>query len=366
MPAYKDNKTGKWYCKFYYKDGDNNDKQKFKRGFSTKKDALNYEREYLLSRQGQPTMLLSSFIELYKKDQYPQLRQNSIRTKDSRFKKIIDTFKDKPLNEITSRDIRTWQNKLIELDSSDGYIKTLQTEFSSLINHAVRFYGLPKNPFHLVKLAKNPNYMPPKMRYWTFEEFKQVYRCIDDIKSKTAINMLYFTGMRKGELDALTWGKVDFDNKTVLIDRSFQRIKKKDIITQTKTYESRTISLPNTTIEILGDYKKKCYFTNRDDKIFQWEKRYIENGIKKGVNKANQEIKEYNKSHEDKKPLIKKIHVHGLRHSHASYLINHGINIVLISKRLGHKNTSITLDTYSHFFPTAESDLIDLMNQEKL
>lgn len=366
MPAYKDNKTGKWYCKFYYKDGNGNQKQKFKRGFKTKKLANEYEREFLLSRQGQPTMLLSSFMEIYKNDQYPQLRQNSIRTKNSRFKKIMETFTDKPINEIKPKNIRRWQNKLIKLDHSDGYIETSQTEFSSLLNHAVRFYGLPKNPIHMVKLAKNPNYIPPKMRYWTFKEFKQVYRCIKDIKSKTAINLLYFTGMRKGELDALTWGKIDFENKTILIDRSLQRLKGKDIVTQTKTYESRTISLPNTTIQILGDYRNKCYNINKDDRIFQWEKRYVENGIKQGTEKANQKIKEYNKSHEDKKPLIKKIHVHGLRHSHASYLINNNINIVLISKRLGHKNTSITLDTYSHFFPVAENELIDLMNKENL
>ena len=366
MPAYKDKDSGKWLCKFYYQDGNGNKRQKKKMGFDTKKQALEYEREYLLKRQGQPTMLLSSFINLYETDQFPQLRQNSIRTKGSRYKKIMETFPDMPLNEISPRDIKAWQNKLISLDHSNGYIKALQTEFSILLNHAVRFYGLPKNPIHMVKLAKNPNYIPPKMRYRTFEEFRQVYNQIDNIKSKTAINLLYFTGMRKGELDALTWEKIDFENKTILIDRSLQRLKGKDVVTQTKTYESRKISLPNTTLEILGDYKNHCYNINKEYRVFQWEKRYVENGIKQGVEKANQEIKEYNKSHEDKKPLIKRIHVHGLRHSHASYLINHNINIVLISKRLGHKNTSITLDTYSHFFPIAESKMIDVMNNEKL
>lgn len=74
MPAYKDSQTGKWYCTFRVKNQDGSTTHKKKRGFEIKKKAQEYEREYLLSRQGQPTMLLSSFIELYKIDQYPQLR----------------------------------------------------------------------------------------------------------------------------------------------------------------------------------------------------------------------------------------------------------------------------------------------------
>lgn len=106
------------------------------------------------------------------------------------------------------------------------------------------------------------------------------------------------------------------------------------------------------------------YNPRSNDLVFDWEKRFIENGIKEGVNKTNKEIEEYNKTHNPKKDLIERIHVHGLRHSHASYLINHNVNIVLISKRLGHKKTSITLDTYSHFFPLADDEMLSIMNKD--
>lgn len=364
MSAYKDSNTGKWYCKFYYKDGDGNRRQKKKMGFTRKSDALEFEREFLLSRQGEPTMLLSSFIDLYKRDQYPQLRQRSQLTKDSKYRKIMESFPDKPLNEIKPKDLKLWQNKLIKQNCSDGYITGLRSEFSGLLNHAVNYYGLPNNPFRLVKRAKNPNYIPQEQKFWTLEEYKQVYNNIDDIKSKTAINLLYWSGIRKGELLALTWDRLDFEKEILLVNRSLQRIKGKNVVTQTKTYESREISLPSTTIEVLREYKNKCYNNKDDDYMFNWEKRFIENGIKQGLQKTNEEIELYNKTHEDIKPTIKRIRVHDLRHSHASYLINHNINIVLISKRLGHKDTSTTLDTYSHFYPTSETNLIELMNQD--
>lgn len=145
MTAYKDTNTGKWYCTFRVKNQDGTYTQKKKRGFARKSDAVEFEREFLLSRQGQPTMLLSSFIELYKKDQYPQLRQRSQLTKTSKYKKILNTFSDKPLNEITPKDLKQWQNKLIKQGCSDGYITGLRSEFSSLLNHAVNYYGLPNN-----------------------------------------------------------------------------------------------------------------------------------------------------------------------------------------------------------------------------
>ncbi|MDU2099073.1 MAG: tyrosine-type recombinase/integrase [Staphylococcus sp.] len=83
-----------------------------------------------------------------------------------------------------------------------------------MLNHAVRFYGLRINPCKIVGYAKVPNEIPNKMRYWTYDEYLKAIDNITDLKSKTAINLLYWTGMRKGELYALTWNKIDFNDKT--------------------------------------------------------------------------------------------------------------------------------------------------------
>lgn len=364
MPSYKDEKTGLWFCKFNYKTYTGDTKQKKKMGFTRKKDADSWERDFLIASQGQPNMPFKDFLEIYKKDNYPQLRLKTQITKDGRYKRVLPTFGDLPLDEIDPLDIRKWQNSMIEEGLSSKYIESIQNEFSTVLNHAVRYYGLKENPIHKVGKAKVPNEIKEPMRFRTLEEFKEVYKHIGDIKAKTAINILYWTGIRKGELLALKWSCIDLDNKKLRIESSLQRIKGKDIITPTKTYETRVLSLGDSTVEILKEYKSKVYNPQPNNIVFDWEKRFIENGIRYGVKGANDEIKAYNYTHEVKRPLIKRIHVHGLRHSHASYLINNGINIVLISKRLGHKNTSITLDTYSHFFPLEDDKMIEIINKD--
>lgn len=347
MPTYKDNTTNKWYCKFYYTDYEGNKKQKKKSGFKFKKDAQEWERDFLLSKQFEPDMPFEAFLEIYKKDKYPKLRISSRDKKECRYKRILPYFKNMPLNKISNKDISNWQNKMIELGFRSTYIKGLQGEISAVFNHAVRFYGLRINPCKIVGYAKVPNEIPNKMRYWTYDEYLKAIDSITDLKSKTAINLLYWTGMRKGELYALTWNKIDFKDKTILIDRSLQRINGKSIVTTTKTYESRIIKLPDTTINQLKEYKDHCYNIDPLDYVFDWEKQFIEKGIRQASATAG----------------ISRIHVHGLRHSHASFLISQGVNVVLVAKRLGHKDIKMTLNTYSHFFPTDENNLIDNINK---
>ena len=348
MPAFKDENNNTWYCKFYYTTYDNIKKQKMKRGFKRKKDALEFEKEFILKQQFQPDMTFKSFYELYKKDVFPQLRQHTIQSKEYKINRIMEYFSDYPINEISGIHIKRWQNELLNGGFSNRYMANLQSELSAIMNHAVSFYGLKTNPVSKVPKAKNPNEKPKIMRFWTFDEYSEVITNIDSIKGKCAIDLLYWTGMRKGELLALTWNKINFESNTVLIDQSLQRLNGKNVITPTKTYENRTLLIPDKVIRELKEYRELCFDTSANEPVFQWEKRFIEDSLKSGAEKAN----------------IKKIHVHGLRHSHASYLINKGVNIVLISKRLGHKNTSMTLDTYSHFYPTDEQNLIELINDD--
>lgn len=349
MPAYKDKKANTWYVKFYYKDYHGNRKQKWKGGFALKREAEEYERNFLQTRNYEPDMLFSNFVALYLADVEPRLREHTMQTKRYQINNhILPPFGDMKLNEIDANKIRSWQNELISGGYRNATLRSIHGTISAIFNHAVKYYGLRVNP---VKLAGQPKASDDvkelPMRFWTYEEYKQAIDCIDDIKAKTAIMLLYWTGMRKGELLALTWDKLDFETNTLLIDRSYQRLKGKAKITPTKTNESRKIELPKQMIDQLKLYRAACYQPMPKDHIFDWEKRFIEQGIKQACEASG----------------VKPIHVHGLRHSHASLLISMGVNIVLISKRLGHERVSTTLDTYSHFFPDDEKKVIQQLEQ---
>ncbi len=86
MPVYKDNKTNKWYAKFRYKDWTGVIKDKTKRGFVTKHDAVEWESEFKIKTAGELSMTFSSFVQTYKDERYPRLKPGTRATKNN----IID------------------------------------------------------------------------------------------------------------------------------------------------------------------------------------------------------------------------------------------------------------------------------------
>lgn len=114
MSAYKDKNTGKWYVFFYYRDWQGENKGKTKRGFETKREALEWERNFKQTQQQDLDMNFSAFVELYYADLSPRIRENTLRTKKYIIDlKLIPFFGKKSMNDIKSSDIRKWQNELI-------------------------------------------------------------------------------------------------------------------------------------------------------------------------------------------------------------------------------------------------------------
>lgn len=347
MPVYKDQKRNTWYFKCRYTDYEGKRRQKMMRGFKLQREAAEAERKFLETQSFQPDMPFSAFLELYQNDLDPQLREHTIMRRNYQLKRIMPYFADKPINAIEAKDVRAWHNALIDEGLSQSYIRTLNATLSAIFNHAKTFYGLRLNPCKLVGSPKVPDEEKKEKRFWTYEEFSQVIENIDDLKAKTAVMLLYWSGMRKGELLALQWSKIDFEANKITIDRSLQRLRGKSVVTPTKTSEPRTIAMPQFVMDQLKLYQEQVYMPKADDFVFDWEKRFIENGMKQGRTAAG----------------VKHITVHELRHSHASLLISEGVNVVLISKRLGHADVSMTLNTYSHFFPDDEDKLIDSLEK---
>ena len=207
MPAYKDSKTGTWFVKFYCKDWTGENKQIKKRGFATKREALDYERNYKIRQENNLDMTFGEFWKLYTEDVKNYVKLNTWLTKEHIVDtKILPYFRNLKMNEITPGDVRKWQNEMVAFRYENGkcysqtYKKTMHNILSAIFNHACRFYNLKSNP---ARQAGNMGREEKKeMLFWTTEEYKKFSEAvIDKPFSFYAFEMLYWTGMRLGDDD---------------------------------------------------------------------------------------------------------------------------------------------------------------------
>ena len=207
MPAYKDSKTGTWFVKFYCKDWTGENKQIKKRGFATKREALDYERNYKIRQENNLDMTFGEFWKLYTEDVKNYVKLNTWLTKEHIVDtKILPYFKNLKMNEITPGDVRKWQNEMVAFRNENGksysqtYKKTMHNILSAIFNHACRFYNLKSNP---ARQAGNMGREEKKeMLFWTTEEYKKFSEAvIDKPVSFYSFEMLYWTGMRLGDDD---------------------------------------------------------------------------------------------------------------------------------------------------------------------
>ena len=345
MPAYKDEKTGKWFAKFYYTNWQGIKKQKWKRGFATKKEALGFERDFLEKQSANPDMTFQNLYEIYMEDMAARLKQSTLLTKKAVLQThILPFFGSKPINEIKASDVRRWQAKLMSSPNnySQTYLKKINTELNSIINYAKRFYDLNTNPCG--KAGTIGKAKAEEMDYWTYDEYIAFREGVKDKSlSYICFEVLYWTGMREGELLALSPADIDLDNKTISINRTYQRIEGKDVFTSPKTRKSkRKIPIPDFLCQELSDYIQSRYMLDSDERLFPITKSYLSHEMIRGCKNTG----------------VKKIRIHDIRHSHASLLINQGCDALMLADRLGHEKVSTTLNTYSHLFPHKQQELV--------
>ena len=354
MPVYKE-ENGTWRARFYYIDHTGKRRETQKRGFKKKSEAQEYEREFLRKAQYNVDMTFESLVVLYFEDLSTRLKENTLETKKYLMElKIAPFFNKLKLSEITPNTIRAWQRKILQYTNektgkkySQTYIKTMNNQLVAIFNYAVRFYNLKENPCHKAGSIGKKN--ADEMNIWSIEEFKKFIsseKLINPI-AKTGFQILFWTGLRIGELLALTREDIDLEKKTLRVNKSYQRLKGRDIITTPKTPRSnRIIEISDNLANVLENYFEKLYDLKKKDRIFPCTKYLFEHEIKRIAKAENMES----------------IRLHDLRHSHASLLIHLGVNPVLISKRLGHEKVETTLNTYSHIYPNANISMMNLLN----
>lgn len=348
MTVTKNEERGYWEVLFYYKDYTGKRKQKHKRGFKTKKEAVAWAEQFIVQQSHNLDMTFQSFWELYRNDMSQRLRENTVRSKDYIVElKILPYFGERKIADITAADIRHWQNSIMKHGYAPTYLKTINNQLSAIFNYAVKYYDLPRNP--CTQAGGMGKGKAEEMQFWTQEEFEEFIEAVrDKPRSYYAFLTMYWTGVRVGELLALTLSDFNAEEKTLSITKSYQRINGRDVITEPKTAKGkRVITLPEFFVAELEEYTGKLYGMMAYDRLFMVTKSYLEKEMIRGVKLSG----------------VKKIRLHDLRHSHASLLISKlGVQPKLVADRLGHEKIQTTLATYSHLYPDQARDLADRLD----
>ena len=356
MPVYKDEKRGTWYVRFKSKDWTGNYKDIWKRGFPTKGQAKQWELE-AKSKDEQPlNMTLNDFAAIYMENMGKRIKESTMVTKNNIFeKRILPYLGNKKLKDITTADIIMWQNEMLNFTDkkskekfTKSYLKTLHNQLSAILNYAVKFYGLSKNPAQLVGNMGTDRDI--EMNFWTLDEYTKFSK---EMMNKPilyyAYEVLYWCGIREGELLALTIDDFNFEKKTLSITKTFHHLNGRDYITDPKTRKSkRIISVPDFLIYEIKDYISMIYHPKKDQRLFPIVKSELTKELHKGAKRAG----------------VKEIRVHDLRHSHVSLLISQGYSAVAIADRVGHESIDITY-RYAHLFPTTQKDMANSLNSLK-
>lgn len=342
--AQKDPKTGKWHVQFRYTDWTGQVKKTTKRGFNTKKQAEEWLRNFLTAKASDVNMTFGSLVDLYFADLSTRLREYTLRNKHYLIDgKILPYFKDKPMNSITAADIRKWQAQILSKGYADTYLRTVYNQLNAVFNYAVTFYNLKENPCHKAGSIGKKN--AAEMLYWTKEEFEKfIFSVSDKPTSAIIFTTLFYTGLREGELLALTPADIDFENRTLSVNKSYQRIDKRDVITDPKTPKSkRVISIPPFLANELQGYIKSIYGIKKNQRMFPCTKHFLVKEMKRGCNISG----------------VKKIRIHDLRHSHCALLFSLGVTPLEAAERLGHDDPKTTLRIYAHVYPEAGKQISD-------
>ena len=355
MAIYKGDKTNTWRVIYRYTDWTGERKQSQKRGFKTKREAQIWEREQLNKATVDLDMTFDSFVEQYTADMQTRIKENTWSTKEHIIRtKIIPYFGKQKMSNITAQQIITWQNELMNYKDENGkslspvYLKTINNQLSAIFNHAVKYYNLRENPCKKAgSMGKKKN---REMLFWTKEEYlKFAEVMMDKPLSFYAFEMLYWCGIREGELLALTPADFDFEKFTVSITKSYQRLNGQDLITTPKTEKSnRVIKMPQFLADEMQDYLKQLYGIESNARMFTVTKSYLHREMDRGAKEAG----------------VKRIRIHDIRHSAVSLLIDMGFSATAIADRVGHESIDITYN-YAHLFPSKQTEMAEKLNMER-
>ena len=330
--------------------------QKYRSGFTTKKEAREEYSKLILSstqelEEKKKTISFQKFIEeTYLPWYKTQVKESTYLNRYSTIQKHFAYFYKMATDEIEPIHVQSWQLELAN-EFSPNYIHVVQGLLSLAFDRAIVLGIAKKNPSRMIGNIKSKK---TQVDFWTLEEFQKVISLLykgDYYEQYLFISfwLLFMTGMRIGEAAALLWSDIDFDTGLLSITKTMY-YKSMDNFkpVEPKTQASiRTIYIDADTIRELKAWQEvQKKVLNNCDFVLSY------NGIptsKHTLPRALEKLAELAGVH--------RIKIHALRHSHASLLISMGENPLLIKERLGHEKIQTTLGTYGHLYPNTNLEV---------
>jgi len=357
MSVYKNAKNGTWFIQTRYKTWNGETKRVTKRGFKTRKEAAAWERELHMKKGGSCAVPFRVFSEMYIENVSARIKDSTLETKTNIINMhLVPYFGNMIISDITTKDVMHWQNEMMTTINprtgkpyTKSFLKTIHNQLSAMFNHAVKFYGLKQNPAGIVGNMGSEKEI--KTKIWTLEQYMTFADVMmDKPMSFCCFEILYWCGLRLGEMLALTPGDINFFSKTISVTKTYRRSKGVDYITSPKTPKSvRNVIMPDFLCRELKEYLQMNSHIASDERMFPVTKAYIEHEMKRGWLDGN----------------LPQIRIHDLRHSHVSLLINIGYSAVAIADRMGHESIDITY-RYAHLFPSIQQEMASRLNDVKI
>ena len=329
-----------------------------RRGFKTRKEALLCEAKIKteIANNGLLNTDVTTFKEIYElwyEGYQHTIKESTLLVNQHIFNLLLDKLENIQLKKLTL----PYCQKIINNYSKSfslAILKKIKIYGSMILDYAVKMKVIYSNPMKDVLLPKKKDDITSddKDKYYSKEELKQFLELVEseqDIKLTAMFRLLAYTGIRKGELQALNWDDIDFTNNMITVNKTLALNTEKKVVVQTPKSKSsiRSISIDEQTANIL-----KCWKLNQKERFLM-----VGTRVKKQqpcftdditnsylyLNFMNANLKRICKKNEFK--LIK---VHGFRHTHCSLLFESGFTIQEVQDRLGHSDLKTTMSIYAH------------------
>ena len=314
-------------------------------------------------------LTVSDLLDIYEDAQRHNVRETTLDKATSSIRGyVLPTLGRVRLDRLNSKQLIAWKNKIGDSDLALSTKQRHYKSFNALLNFAVTHDYLQQNPLKKIGNFKDVNNTEscPDLRYYTADEYllySRAARLIAEEKNTISewsfyvfFSIAFYTGMRKGEINALRWS--DIDERTIHVRHSIaQKLKGGDRESGTKNKSSiRSLQIPKPLLFILEEHRSRLTDANM----------YREDAYICGIDKPLRDTSiDYHNRINAKEAGVKRITIHEFRHTHASLLVNEGINIQEIARRLGHAKVEETWKTYAHLYPREEERALAVLDKIK-